>query len=167
MPVNNISLLPDELKAKEAEARTKASEIKPPLSFKMHLPESQKIDSVSVAATNQNPTVSFGNGSKTEEKKGVFQIVKKTEPPKPPVAPPPPAPPKPKLKPDMWLKYFEPAKGILKKIKPLYLNSKNTNPEYEWVIKSEYWYKLRALMLISLIIIIAVSAGWVGIKYYN
>ncbi len=170
MPVNDISLLPDDLRSKEAEARAKASALKTTPNFKMHVPENQGVSNVSPGiASSTGPAVSFGNGVKPDENKGVFKVIKKVEPPKPLPPPPPPSPPippKPRLRPDMWLKYFDPAKGLFKKIKPVYLNTKTTTSEYVWVISSEYWYKMRGLLLVFLLIVLSFCLGWLGIKAY-
>jgi len=168
MPVNNISLLPEDLRDKEAAAREKASEAKAPPSFKMHVPTVESPKPVAPPAQTNQPVaaVSFGNGGKPEEKKGLFKIFKKPTPPIPPVVKPPQLP-KPKLNPDMWLKYFDPGKGLLKKIKPQYLNTKSTTVEYNWVVNSEFWYKLRGLFLIILIILVVLFVGVLGIKSYH
>jgi len=102
------------------------------------------------------------------QKKGVFKLFKKEDKPiTPVVSAVPVTPPKPKLKPDMWLKYFDPGRGLFKKIKPAYLNSRTTTAEYNWVIQSEYWLKIRAILLVVLIVLIVFSVGWIGIKSYH
>lgn len=170
MPINDISLLPDELRGRETEAKAKAREAKAPPSFSMHVPENElsKATTQAAAQPRSQPGVKFGNGEKPEEKKGLFKILKKIDKPAAPVVPTAPvAPPKPKLKPDMWLKYFDPGRGLFKKIKPTYLNSRTTTAEYNWVIQSEYWLKIRAILLVVLIVLIVFSVGWVSMKSYH
>jgi len=169
MPINDISLLPDDLRGREAEAKAKASEAKAPPNFSMHVPGAEAPQTVApLSGQPVGSAVSFGNGVKPEEKKGLFKIFKKVDKPVAPVVPVAPAvPPKPKLKPDMWLKYFDPGRGLFKKIKPTYLNSRTTTEEYNWVIQSEYWLKIRTILLVVFIVLVVFSVGWIGMKSYH
>ncbi|EKD56316.1 MAG: hypothetical protein ACD_58C00228G0001 [uncultured bacterium] len=137
----------------------------------MHVPGAEGPQTIT-SSMNQasGPSISFGNGVKPEEKKGEFKIVQKQVAPiAPPVAPPrPPAPVKLKLNPDLWIKYFDPAKGLFKKIKPSYTGLRSTTEEYNWAINSEYWLKMRALLLLALVVVIVLGIGLIGMKsYYN
>lgn len=164
MTASDLSLLPEELRSKEAEAKKKAKEAMKTPKFDMHMPEKGGNGTTKkpIPAVKED-WVKFGlNGEKKEEKRGVFKMKKKVTPPP---APKPVAPPKPKV--DLWAKYCSPAKGLFKKIKQDEIHKDTVTPEYIWLVKSEYWLKVRALCFILLIICILFAAGWIGIRSYQ
>jgi len=164
MTASDLSLLPEELRNKEEEAKRKAKEAMKTPKFDMHMPEKGTNGSVKKPIPEvKEDWVKFGlNGEKKPEKKGIFKIKKKVTPPP---SPTPVAPPKPKV--DLWAKYCIPAKGLFKKIKQDEIHKDTVTEEYTWLVKSEYWLKVRALLFIVLIIIILFAAGWIGIRSYQ
>lgn len=164
MPTNGLSLLPEELRRKEEDAKQKAKEAMKAPSFEMHMPEKNINGGDSKAPTNvKEDWVKFGNGQeKKEEKKGIFQVRKK-----PPLPTPIPKiePPKPKV--NLWEKYCLPAKGLFKKLKSEYKNSDSMTEEYAWLVKSEYWLKWRMLLFVLFLLLIVFAAGRIGIRSYQ
>ena len=164
MTASDLSLLPQELRDKEEEAKRKAKEAMKTPQFDMHMPEKGKSGSASKPIPQvKEEWVKFGsNGQKAPEKKGVFKMRKKVTPPP---APKPVVPPAPKI--DLWAKYCSPTKGLFKKLKEDEIHKDTVTEDYVWLVKSEYWLKIRALLFIVLIILILFVTGWVGIRSYQ
>ena len=164
MTASDLSLLPQDLRNREEEVKRKAKEAMKTPKFDMHMPE-KRVNGSSKKPISQlkKEWVTFGlNEDKKPEKKGVFKISKKITPP--PVVKPT-LPPAPKV--DLWAKYCIPAKGLFKKIKQQEIHENTVTDDYVWLVKSEYWLKLRTLFFVILLILILTAVGRMGIKSYE
>lgn len=178
MPSNGLSLLPEEMRGKEKEAKEKAKKAMKTPKFDMHMPEKVSEGQSKTAPQKREEWVKFAdNGAAEKKKKGVFKMTKKPEQkkvapvappkPKPPVPPVPPVmPPKPK-KEDLWSKYAQPVKGLFRKIKPEMLQTSSVKQDYIWFVKSECNYKKRAILFVIFILIVLLCASWLGLRYYQ